>query len=326
MPIRARARTCPNSRAFIALPYASSNRDRVYVDPRAADIDARGRAIRSRPSDPRARRFPTQTRTTTGPPLVARQTRRRHARGQRLHERRRVRMRAAMHAAGSGPAAAPARSRPDGHRSHANDRTGLPTTGHVVDKSGNPVARACVSPAGGGAVQVLQRRQRAVRHTARPRSEAGSADRHDRCHAVRSVSTGDLPRWDGQALLPAPPAEVTVVAHRSGGVRGRLVTPSGTPLAHVCVSGDTVDLETSSGPFRPTTGDDGSFRADGLGTGTFYVEPGGFYCQTADYYSAATDWPTVRVDEGAFTELTLVATTFWDCPEAGDGACVRHDL
>jgi hypothetical protein len=142
--------------------------------------------------------------------------------------------------------------------------------------------------------------------------------------------TGPGAYWvsDGLAITYLP-VTVVLVAHRSGGLSGRLVDPLGLPIAGACVwSVGVVDGQIVAAFDAGRTEIDGSWHIDRLIAADYVVRAIPDCNDLRSSYAPADDsWASSHpVALGAVTTVpTLVATTETTCA-AETGECHTHPV
>jgi hypothetical protein len=197
--------------------------------------------------------------------------------------------------------------------------------GRVVDTTGHPVPDTCVT-FGPGASARTDANGYFVAPVVNPIATFGRfALVDDGCR----TDTG--PYWQSDSLrIEGVPATIQLVAHRMGGLSGRLVGPLGLPIGGACVwASGTVDGQLVSYQYGVTAAD-GTWHVDRLVTGDYGLRIRPSCTGGSSWYEPAQrgrwDNTTYAVSLGTVTAVpTLVAVTRWDCP-TGEGVCEPHDL
>ncbi len=194
--------------------------------------------------------------------------------------------------------------------------------GRVVDTDGHPVPFTCVFLGPGPFIKTDADGYFVAQHVQEVFGGMRLAVVNDDCR------TDAGPYWVSNGLtIHGVPSTVLLVAHRSGGLSGRLVGPLGTPIAGACILawhhvGDYTVAEAARTAF------DGSWHVDRLVAGDYTVgaRPD---CNSGHrwYEGADRSWETTEyhVALGSVTPVpTLVATTEVVCPD--EGTCEPHPL
>lgn len=195
--------------------------------------------------------------------------------------------------------------------------------GHVVDSSGRALVGVCVDVGPG---QHVKSDADGFFQAAKVNSFAGGwwVIVDDGCR------TDPGAYWVSESLrLTGLPAAVLMVAHRSGGLTGRVVDPRGAPIAGVCLQVDGVLNGQQQNPMVLRADAEGVWHDDRLDAGDYHVRYVSVSCGSRIWLEPTDrSWEDelFEVTLGSLTTIpTMVATTRVDC-EVASGPCTSTPL